>query len=193
MRGSAGALIALALSGMVAVVMRPADGPAVAGSHADGAAADSAAAVTVTVKVAFTIADAVTVRPADGARLARAPAEVAVSLPEGVVREAHLSVGDATGAPVTNGTAQTRGGELTVPVSIAKNGTYLVAYHFLLADGRVVANVTRFGVGEEVAGQPSMAHAHSDDPINLVLTGIAGISVVALLFVMVRRPRIPTG
>jgi methionine-rich copper-binding protein CopC len=125
----------------------------------------------------------VTVKPADGSMLAEPPSEVSVSLPAGGVREAHLSVASAQGVPVTGGPAVMRDGFLVVPVRIVDNGTYLVAFHVVQPDGRVVAGVTRFGVGAAPAGG-TMGHAHSDDPINLALTIVAAVSVLALLYVL---------
>jgi len=123
------------------------------------------------------------VTPADGSALAEPPAEVSVSLPAGGVREAHLSVASDKGVAVTKGPAVMRGESLVVPVRIVENGTYLVAFHLVQTDGRVVAGVTRFGVGVAPAGS-SMGHAHSGDPLNIALTIVAAVSVLALLPVL---------
>jgi methionine-rich copper-binding protein CopC len=129
----------------------------------------------------------VTVKPADGSTLAEPPAEVSVSIPAGGVREAHLSVASAQGVPVTGGPAVMRDGSLVVPVHIVENGTYLVAFHLIQADGQVIAGVTRFGVGVEPAGPTG--HAHRDDPLTLALTIVAAASVLALLYVLFSKPR----
>lgn len=128
------------------------------------------------------------VTPADGAVLAEPPAEVSVRLPAEGVRVAHLAVADSDGVDVTAGPAVTRNGSLVVPVRIVDNGTYLVAFHLVRADGRVDAGVTRFGVGVEPVGH-SMAHAHSADPLNLILTVLAALLVLASLYVLLSRPR----
>jgi len=135
------------------------------------------------------------VTPADGAVLAVPPAEVSVAIPAGGVREAHLSVATSEGVDVTAGPAAMRGGALVVPVRIVDSGTYLVAFHLVRADGRVEAGVTRFGVGVEPSGH-SMAHAHSHDPLNLILTVIAAALVLASLYILLspssrRKPGIP--
>jgi len=135
------------------------------------------------------------VTPADGAALAAPPAEVSVAIPAGGVRAAHLTVATSEGVDVTAGPAVMRDGSLVVPVRIVERGTYLVAFHLVRADGSVDAGVTRFGVGVEPAGH-SMAHAHPADPLNLVLTVIAAVLVVASLYVLLspasrRRPGTP--
>jgi len=135
------------------------------------------------------------VTPADGAVLAAPPAEVSVAIPPGGVREAHLSVATSEGVDVTAGPATMRDGFLVVAVRTVERESYLVAFHFVRADGTVDAGVTRFGVGVDPAGG-SMAHAHSDDPINLVLTAIAAVLVLASLYILLspssrRRPGTP--
>lgn len=128
------------------------------------------------------------VTPADGSRLAEPPAEVSVALPPGGVRAAHLTVESDKGAPVTTGPAVMRDGALVVPVHIVVDGTYLVAFHVVHVDGRVEAGVTRFGVGVVPSGDP-VGHNHSGDPVNLALTAVAALLVVASLYVLLSRPR----
>jgi len=135
------------------------------------------------------------VTPADGSMLAEPPAEVSVALPAEGVREAHLAVASSDGVAVTAGPAVMRNGAVVVPVRIVSNGTYLVAFHLVRADGRVDAGVTRFGVGVERAGH-SMGHAHSGDPLNLVLTAVAAVLVLACVYILLspasrRRPGTP--
>lgn len=129
-----------------------------------------------------------TVTPADGSVLAEPPAEVSVTIPAGGVREAHLSVATSDGQTVTTGPAVMRDGAMVVPVRIADNGTYLVAFHFVLTDGRVESGVTRFGVGVQPAGH-SMGHAHSTDPLNVALTIVAAAMVLASIYLLLTRPR----
>jgi methionine-rich copper-binding protein CopC len=130
------------------------------------------------------------VTPADGSVLTEPPEEVSVTVPAEGVRSAHLSVASSAGVDVTAGPAGMRDGALVVPVRIVESGSYLVAFHLVRADGRVEAGVTRFGVGIEPAGH-SMAHAHSSDPLNLILTVIAAALVLASLYLLISRPRHP--
>jgi len=133
------------------------------------------------------------VTPADGAVLAKPPAEVSVRLPAEGVRVAHLSVATSEGVDVTAGPAAMRDGSVVVPVRIVDNGTYLVAFHLVRADGRVDAGVTRFGVGVEPVGHSSghsMGHAHPEDPLNMVLTVLAALLVLGSLYVLLSRPRL---
>jgi methionine-rich copper-binding protein CopC len=139
--------------------------------------------------IALALSGVLTVQPADGSTLVEPPAEVSVSIPDGGVREAHLSVTSVAGVAVTSGPVVTRGDAVVVPVSIAAEGTYLVAYHVVRADGQVLAGVSRFGVGVAPVGH-SMGHAHSSDPINLALTGVAGAAVIAMLYILFRRPSV---
>lgn len=137
------------------------------------------------------------VTPADGTVLPEPPAEVSVAIPPGGVREAHLTVATSEGVDVTAGPAVMRDGALVVPVRIAGRGSFLVAFHLVLPDGRVDSGVIRFGVG--VGVEPvghSTAHAHPEDPLNLVLTAIAALLVSASLYILLspsprRKPGTP--
>ncbi len=140
--------------------------------------------------IALLFSGAIAVHPADGSTLVEPPAEVWVSIPDGGVREAHLTVTSDGGASVTTGPAVTRGDVVAVPVSIASDGTYVVAYHLVGTDGQVQAGMTRFGVGTAPQQGNSMGHAHSSDPINVVLTVIAAAAVIAMLFVLFRKPSV---
>jgi methionine-rich copper-binding protein CopC len=139
--------------------------------------------------IAFALSGVISVQPADGSTLVEPPAEVSVSIPDGGVREVHLSVASEAGVAVTSGPVVTRGDAVVVPVRIVENGTYLVAYHLVRVDGQIVAGVTSFGVGVESAGH-SMGHAHASDPINMALTVVAAAAVIAMLYILFRRPSV---
>lgn len=125
--------------------------------------------------------------PADGATLITPPAEVALTFPRPVAaREAHLTVAAPDGTSVGIGQPVWLDRSLVLPVR-ADTGSYLVAYHVVLADGRVVAGVGGFSVGQE--SMTAGAHAHQGDPVNLTLTGVAAMSIVALLILLFSRRR----
>ncbi len=139
--------------------------------------------------IVLALSATITVQPADGSTVVEPPTEVWVSIPDGGVREAHLTVASETGVAVTTGPAATRADVVVVPVRIVDDGTYLVAYHMVRTDGQVLAGVTSFGVGVAPEGH-SMGHAHPGDPVNVVLTVVAGVAVLAMLIILFRRPRV---
>lgn len=152
-----------------------------------------ATGVTVLALVtALTPARLAEVGPADGATLAQPPAEVAVRFTRVVsLREAHLTVATADGRQVAAGDPQVRGPWLVAAVQIPDAGSYLLAYHVALTDGRVFSGVTTFMVSSDGVAKPvvATAHTHSDDPLSIALTIIAAVSILALLLLLIRRPR----
>lgn len=134
--------------------------------------------------------------PADGTRLATAPAEVSVNY-VGAFRpsEFHLTVASATGATVTCAEPSVNEHSVTVPVHITEAGLYRIAYHGILSDGRTTSGITAFTVESgQVTGCQTVAapqgHVHGKDPLSVVLTCVALSSIAALAVIMLRRPRL---
>lgn len=143
--------------------------------------------------------------PADGEVLAAAPAAAAVtfSRPVDPVR-VHLSVSPAEGGPVVStGAPQLVGEDVTVGLSIVRPGTYLLAYHVLLPDGREQTGVRRFvvagmdGVAPTIGADrdevPVPGHHHvGDDLFSRGLLVLDGVLILVVLALILRRPR-PVG
>jgi methionine-rich copper-binding protein CopC len=136
--------------------------------------------------------------PADGATLATAPTEVDLVF-TAAVDEFHVSVRDATGAPVAVGRAERVGPDrLRQPVSIGVPGAVTVEYHVTFAGGGKLSGTLRFGVGVGVApgagDAPAESHRHGVDPFSAVLLILDGaVAVGAVLLLMLRPPRRRTG
>ncbi|NUT24090.1 MAG: copper resistance protein CopC [Hamadaea sp.] len=139
--------------------------------------------------------------PANGAALASAPQRVTLRFDAPVsVPDSHVSVRTTAGAEVA-GEPAGQGDVLTVPVSIAGTGDYLVAYHVLYADGDEDFGVVQFSVGTGVPPSPapaavveqarydSVAHQHTVDPVGatfLFVDLLVLCSVLGLLYL--KRP-----
>ncbi len=132
--------------------------------------------------------------PSDGAVLREAPREVSLTFDTAVrPQQIHIGVSDGRGELVPSGAAAVAGTDITQPVTIAGDGAYVLAYHVVLADGRSFSGVSRFQVspaGSLAAPAPVTGHNHfSDDPLSVALTAVAAVFVVALIALLVHRPR----
>lgn len=139
--------------------------------------------------------------PGDRATTATAPDTVALTF-DGTpaLTEYHLGVSATDGTSVTSGAVRLERDRLAVPVRIDTDGTYLVGYHLLFTDGRELTGFTRFTVSAAgpadpgsttVAAQTTQAaHAHSGtDPLSAAFVVLDAVLVVALLVLLLRRPR----
>jgi methionine-rich copper-binding protein CopC len=135
--------------------------------------------------------------PADGATLARAPAEVELSLTGPVEPgRSHISV---TGSARTAGALRRAAPErLSQPITVTAAGDVTVAYHVTFTDGAELAGSLRFTAQSgDSAGRPASeaVHQHDIDPVSaglLVVDGIAAL-VVGVLLMRRPRPRAPGG
>jgi methionine-rich copper-binding protein CopC len=165
----------------------------------------AAAVVALAVGVALMLAEgpqdrdraAVTsTSPADGATLARAPTEVGLAFTGPVdPNRSHIVVtdGSATASARAAGTPrQTEPRRLSQPISVTAAGEVTVAYHVTFTDGAVLAGSWRFTVGSgNDAGEPApvSAHRHDIDPVSAGLLVADGITVLAVVVLLLRRPR----
>lgn len=152
---------------------------------ADGPRDDGRAAVTST-------------SPADGATLARAPTEVALSLTGPVDRgRSHIVVVDGSGAASARNAGalrQTAPGRLSQPITVTASGEVLVTYHVTFTDGAELAGSLRFTAQSASApGTPAPAsgHQHDVDPVSAGLLVVDGIAALAVVVLLLRRPRRP--
>ena len=140
--------------------------------------------------------------PADGARLSVAPTEVWLTFNGAIDPEQfHIGVSTADGRVVTTGAPRLAGSRILVPVSIHNGGAFLVGYHVRLAQGSEITGVSRFtlalngspaptvSAAPTVAGGSDDGHGHLNDPLSLALLGISGLLALAVLWLLVRRPR----
>jgi methionine-rich copper-binding protein CopC len=185
-RLAVGAAVALAvgLAAVLAVVLSL----VLANSPGDSPRYQGRAAVTST-------------RPADGATLARAPTEVALSFTRPVDQSrSHVFVVAGSGAaPAGDAGAlrQTAPERLSQPITVTAAGAVTVAYHVTFTDGAELAGSLRFTAqSAAAAGQPAApasasAHQHDIDPVSAGLLVVDGIAVLAVVVLLLRRPRRP--
>jgi copper transport protein len=95
-------------------------------------------------------ASLVSIDPADGARLDESPAVVTLTFSERVsVGLGGVRVLDSDGEPVTDGAASADGEVVEVALQAdLPDGTYVVSYRVISADGHPVRGASIFGVGE---------------------------------------------
>jgi copper resistance protein C len=135
--------------------------------------------------------------PADGAMLAQAPTEVAMAFTGPVdPNRSHIVVTDGSGAAASTRTAgalrQTAPQRLSQPISVTAAGEVTVAYHVTFTDGAALTGSLRFTVGSgNDAGQraPVSGHRHNIDPVGAGLLVADGITVLAVVVLLLRRPR----
>ncbi|MFI5891586.1 copper resistance CopC family protein [Actinoplanes sp. NPDC051513] len=148
--------------------------------------------------------------PADGATLARAPAEVELSF-TGPVDPAGSHVSALGPARNAGGLRSTTPERLSQPIVVPAAGEVTVAYHVILADGAELAGSLRFtvrsaGTAEAIgsgaigsagtagdAPAPADVHAHGIDPVSAGLLVADGIAVLVVGALLLRRPRAPGG
>lgn len=144
------------------------------------------------------------VDPAADAVLAAVPQAVALRFTGDLAaREVHVTVADAKGVTVSAGPPALSGSTVTTALSATAPGAYLVVYHLLLDDGRSISGTSRFAVdpaapsaapntAEVAAPLAEAEHAHvpPPDPLNLALTALASVLILALLALLFSRPKV---
>jgi methionine-rich copper-binding protein CopC len=151
-----------------------------------------------------------TIEPGDGAILAAPPDTVSLRFTgDFVPSQVHVAVATATGTAVRCGEPVVDGQTVRTPVAATGDGVYLIAYHVVLGDGRDLSGLTRYTVDSHAPagavpagavpasppdrapeGEPAGGHAHGDDPVSIALTIAATLLIVALVALLVRRPRL---
>jgi methionine-rich copper-binding protein CopC len=133
----------------------------------------------------------VSASPADGAKIATAPAEVelAFNVPVDVGRS-HVSVVDGAGAALNGGEPQLVGVDrLRQPIRPA-TGEVTVAYHVTFVDGSALTGTLLFRVGDgKPSADRSAAHEHGIDPLSGVLLALDGLVFFGAIALLLRRPR----
>ena len=135
--------------------------------------------------------------PADGATLARAPTEVGLAFTRPVdPNRSHVLVTDGSGTAsrIAGTLRQTAPKTLSQPISVTAAGLVTVAYHVTFTDGAALTGSVRFTVGSEnEAGRPGPVsghgHEHDIDPLSAGLLLADGITVLAVVVLLLRRPR----
>ena len=145
------------------------------------------------------------VYPANGAALREPPHQVSLTFDAPVRPEQiHIGVSDGRGNLVPSGAPVVDGTAINEPVTIQADGDYVLAYHVVLADGRTFTGTNRFRVSSSLASpaapadatpadaaQPAAGgHDHfGSDPLSVGLTVVAAGCVIALLVMLIHRPR----
>ncbi|MFJ6194985.1 copper resistance protein CopC [Micromonospora sp. NPDC092111] len=140
------------------------------------------------------------VEPADGASVTVSPTEVALRFNAAPhPRVMHITVVGPGGEEVTRGDPVVDGTLVSVAVAANRPGPYRVGYHLDLGDGRPVAGLTTFTVGQgagttagpvEAAGPAHGGHHMERDASTLVLVLIDLALMAGLVWILVRRPRV---
>jgi methionine-rich copper-binding protein CopC len=133
--------------------------------------------------------------PADGATLARPPSEVALSVTGPVDQGRSHIVVDGSGAASARTAGvlrQTAPGRLSQPIAVTAAGEVTVAYHVTFTDGAQLAGSLRFTAPSgDAAGRPGSGHEHDIDPVSAGLLVVDGIAALAVVVLLMRRPRRP--
>ncbi|SOD75083.1 copper transport protein [Jatrophihabitans sp. GAS493] len=154
------------------------------------------AAVLVQAAPASAHAVVVASDPADGARLAAAPAQVSFTFDEsvGLNSDGYLHVANETGQRVDAGEAGHPGGDGT-KVSVALksglgDGTYLASYRVVSADSHPISGSIRFVVGDgalaEIGSATPTVNPVTNQVYNVVRwIGFGGLAVLGGLWLLV--------
>lgn len=140
--------------------------------------------------------------PEDGARLAKAPAQVTFTFDEAVqLPDAAATALSDNGSTVSRGPAHAGrdGRSVIVPIQQGlPDGAYTVSYRVVSADGHVVTGAIRFGVNAD-PGVPTTIPQPRSDPLETVRSAAQGAeylglvlligTTAALLVVWRREPR----
>ncbi|HZB49014.1 MAG TPA: copper resistance CopC family protein [Mycobacteriales bacterium] len=135
--------------------------------------------------------------PADGATLARAPTEVELWFTGPVDRgRSHISVVEISGALSARNSGalrQSAPARLSQPITVTAAGAVTVAYHVTFTDGAELAGSLRFTARPGTAvGRPAPASGHQHiEPVSAGLLVVDGIAVLAVVVLLLRRPRRP--
>jgi methionine-rich copper-binding protein CopC len=135
--------------------------------------------------------------PAAGSTVAQAPAEVELTFTAPVVAaRSHVAVHDRSGSALQQGDPRVAEPDrLRQPVRGAVAGEVTVAYHVTFVDGAELAGTLRFTTrsgnpaGARAAGPAP--HRHGVDPLSAILLAVDGIVALAVLVLLLRRPRRP--
>jgi hypothetical protein len=98
----------------------------------------------------------------------------------------------AASARTAGALRQTTPQRLSQPISVPAAGVVTVAYHVTFTDGAVLTGSLRFTVGSgNDTGQaaPASEHRHDIDPVSAGLLVADGITVLAVVVLLLRRPR----
>ena len=116
-----------------------------------GALALVLVAVLAPARAASAHADLIATDPADGAIVKEAPEALTLQFTEDVsLRPDGVRVLDASGDRVDSGAASAKGTEVTVPLGATiADGTYVVAWRAVSADGHPIRGSYSFSVGQE--------------------------------------------
>src|SRR4051794_16886977 len=127
--------------------------PTVNVRRALGLAALVVMAVLAPAGAASAHAELLATNPADGSGVATAPDTTPMQFSESVsLRPDGVRVLDATGKRVDSGAASAAGADVSVPLDgTVANGTYVVAWRVVSADGHPVRGAYSFSVGEKTA------------------------------------------
>ncbi len=143
-----------------------------------GAGAIALLAALIPASAASAHAELRATDPADGAVVEEAPEALTLQFTEDVsVRPDGVRVLDGTGERVDTGSAAAAGSDVTVPIEgTIADGTYVVAWRALSADGHPIRGSYTFSVGEETAigdGVASGAFGSGNDRAYEILDAIA--------------------
>lgn len=117
-------------------------------------------------------------RPADGARLERAPASIDLRFDEDV-RPLSLALLDGAGAAVELGAPRSEGGVVRVVPPPLKDGRYVFTYRVVSADSHPVGGAIVFAIGAS-APEPAAA-APPEDPLAPWRVAARAVRLLALL------------
>jgi copper transport protein len=115
--------------------------------------------------------------PADGSVLERQPEAISLQFTERVtVQPDGIRVVDASGDRIDRGAASAEGATATSPLrDDLPDGTYVVSWRVVSADGHPVRGAFTFSVGEETAVDPGLADAAFAGGSDLLYEWITGI------------------
>jgi methionine-rich copper-binding protein CopC len=133
--------------------------------------------------------------PADGATLARAPAEVELFFTGPVdPARSHVSVRDGAGNALEIGPPRPVADDrLSQPVRGTATGEVRVTYHVRFVDGAQLSGTLSFGIGSATVDTDATAagspHRHGVDPLGAALLVIDGVVALGAIALLLRRPR----
>jgi copper transport protein len=124
-------------------------------------------------------ASLVSVDPADGARLDESPAAVELTFSEPVSADlGGVQVLDDAGDPVHRGAARVAGDVVTVDLDDdLPDGTYVVSFRVVSADGHPIRGGSVFGVGDVEVDRAALGRVAGDDDRSWEVVGAVGRAV----------------
>jgi methionine-rich copper-binding protein CopC len=142
--------------------------------------------------------------PAAGATLTRAPIQVDLAFSGPVdIDRSHVWVRDSSGASTNvGGLALVGFDRIRQRVNIGAVGDVTVTYHVTFGNGTQLADGLQFrvnglaagpdsaaAIGSESAAVAASGHRHGIDPISAVLLALDGVVALAVVGMLMRRPR----